>query len=343
MHILNHQNLKTLNTFGLPVNAEKLVEIDSIETLMGVLDSEYFCKPYLILGGGSNVLFTQDFPGLVLKNELKGFEVLSEDDKSVHLKIGAGENWHETVLRCVENGWGGIENLSLIPGSVGAAPIQNIGAYGVELKDVLVRVHFVDLKTRVAKSLDNTVCEFGYRTSVFKTTLKNRIFITHVEIELSKKHTLHLEYGAIKDELNKGKIKSKSKSESITIKDVSNAVIAIRQSKLPDPKELGNSGSFFKNPVITEMEFQKLEKDFPDIRSFKVDENHVKLAAGWLIEQCGWKGKRIGNTGSHAKQALVLVNYGGAKGHEIWTLATEIIASVKERFDVQLEPEVNII
>ncbi len=332
-----HKNLIDYNTFGMSVTADSFVEVNSIEEVQQLIKQGVFQSNFFILGGGSNILFTKNFDGTVVKNNITGIRVLNEDNENIDVYIGAGENWHQTVLHCVDQDWGGIENLSLIPGCVGAAPIQNIGAYGVELEDVLTRVHFIDLSNGESKSLENKQCQFGYRNSIFKHSLKNKVLITGIELRLSKKHDLSLEYGAIKSQLEIENITNP------TIKDVSNAVIAIRQSKLPDPAELGNSGSFFKNPIISTDLFNEIKKSNPSINCYPVNETHVKIAAGWLIEQCGWKGKRIGNTGSHAKQALVLVNYGGAKGSEVLALANKIIESVKEAFNVTLEPEVNII
>ncbi|MCB9263205.1 MAG: UDP-N-acetylmuramate dehydrogenase, partial [Flavobacteriales bacterium] len=263
--------------------------------------------------------------------------ILEETEEYVVVRFGAGEIWHETVMFAVNSGWGGLENLSLIPGSVGAAPIQNIGAYGVEIKDVLLQVNFIDLIGGEEKSLSNAECFFDYRNSIFKNELKNKVIVTSIDLKLNKNSTLKLDYGDIKSELSKQNI------EKPTIKDVSQAVINIRQSKLPDPKELGNSGSFFKNPVIENELLQKIIQTNPEVKSYPIDENHSKLAAGWLIEQAGWKGKRVGNTGSHKNQALVLVNYGNATGKEIKNLAYTIIDSVERQFGVRLEPEVNII
>lgn len=332
-----HKDLVQLNTFGMAVCASSYVEVHSEADVIDLIQSSIFKGRFFILGGGSNVLFTKDFEGTVVKNSIKGIDLISETDTHVNLFIGAGENWHETVLYCVSNSWGGIENLSLIPGCVGAAPIQNIGAYGVEIKDVLTTVHYIELETGDKKALRNDECQFGYRSSIFKHELKGKVLITGIELQLSKQPTLHLEYGAIKQQLADDGITHP------TIKDVSNAVITIRQSKLPDPAELGNSGSFFKNPIVPKELFKTIQSSHPTVSSYPVDEQHVKLAAGWLIEQCGWKGKRVGNTGSHVKQALVLVNYGGAKGEEIVQLAQNIIQSVKDTFNVDLEPEVNII
>ncbi len=332
-----NKNLADLNTFGMSITAKEFVPVTSADQVKELVKNSVFKSPFFILGGGSNVLFTNDFEGTVIKNEIKGIHLITETEKDVTIHVGAGENWHETVLYTIDQNWGGIENLSLIPGCVGASPIQNIGAYGVELKDVLTQVYFIDLESGEERSLSNTECHFGYRNSVFKHELKNKVFITGIDLCLSKQHSLQLTYGAIMDQLSSAGI------DNPTIKDVSNAVIEIRQSKLPDPRVLGNSGSFFKNPVIPKSLFDEIKKSNPDLRSYPAGDSHVKIAAGWLIEKCGWKGKKIGNTGSHAKQALVLVNYGGASGSEVLGLAKEIIRSVKETFNVILEPEVNIV
>ncbi len=337
MEILNNKDLQGLNTFGIAALANQYVEVRTLAEIQQLVSDGCFQKPFLVLGGGSNVLFTKNFDGLVVKNQINGIEVLQENEHEVVLNVGAGENWHKTVLYCVERNWCGLENLSLIPGCVGAAPIQNIGAYGVEIKDVLNNVHFIDLETGQIKTLAGKDCAFEYRNSIFKNELKGKVIVTSIDIRLTKQPHLKLDYGAIKDEL------AKQSGKGIGIKEVSDAVIAIRQSKLPDPNDLGNSGSFFKNPVISKREFTRIVEQFPDLRSFEVDANHMKLAAGWLIEQCGWKGKRVGNTGSHAKQALVLVNYGDAQGQEVKDLAFQIIQSVNDKFGVELEPEVNII
>ncbi|MBO6518142.1 MAG: UDP-N-acetylmuramate dehydrogenase [Bacteroidia bacterium] len=330
-------NLKGLNTFGMDVQAQSLIEVTSIADVKQLVSKGTFQGKFLILGGGSNVLFTDDYNGVIVLNRILGKTVIEESETSVVLQVSAGENWHETVQYCVDQNWCGIENLSLIPGCVGAAPIQNIGAYGVEIKDVLESVHFIDLETGQEKQLTNDACGFGYRNSVFKHDLKNKVLITSIVIRLAKQPSLKLEYGAIKDEL------ANNNYEHIGIKEVSKAVIAIRQSKLPNPADLGNAGSFFKNPVVPKMEYDRISNQFPDVRGYVVDDQHMKLAAGWLIEQCGWKGKRVGDTGSHAKQALVLVNYGQAKGADVRQLAHDIIESVWNKFGVRLEPEVNII
>lgn len=332
-------SLKEYNTFGLDVKARYLAEVDSVDALKQILgDRRFYDLPGLILGGGSNVLFVNDFEGLVLLNRLKGIKVLEEKDDEVLIECASGEVWHELVLYAVERGWYGIENLSLIPGTVGAAPMQNIGAYGMEIREVLEKVRFMLLDDRSIHEYNAAQCEFGYRESVFKHELKNRVFILAVQLRLKKGHfEPRLGYGAIRDTLGEMGITEPG------VKDVSDAVIAIRSSKLPDPGELGNAGSFFKNPEITTAEFQELQSRYPDIPSYPTKEGWVKVPAGWLIERAGWKGKRVGSTGSHAKQALVLVNYGFAKGSEIKKLAFAIIADIEAKFGIRLHPEVNFI
>lgn len=327
-------SLKNYNTFGLDIKANEVLRISDVFDLNEIKSP----KNYFILGGGSNVLFTSDLDKGVILNETKGIEAVSEDKEDIVLRVASGENWHQFVMYCVDHGFGGIENLSLIPGSVGAAPMQNIGAYGVEVKDVITKVEAYHLAKKELHSFSSEECEFGYRESVFKRKLKGEYFIAFVYFKLSKsKHQINTSYGAIKEVLDSKGI------DTPTIIDVSEAVIEIRRSKLPDPKEIGNSGSFFKNPVIPKLHFNQLLEQFPDIKSYPVDEEHVKVPAGWLIESLGWKGKRVGNTGSHAKQALVLVNYGNASGEEIKNLSEEIKASVKTTYNIDLETEVNII
>lgn len=333
--ILTNHSLLPYNTFGIDVSTQSFIEVTTIRDLQEVLIQNR--QPIMIFGGGSNMLLTKDLEVLVIKNSITGIHLVEEEESSVTLAVGGGENWHELVLWTLEQELGGIENLSLIPGTVGAAPIQNIGAYGVELKDVFVKLEAVELATGDLHTFTKTGCKFAYRDSVFKRHLKGKFCITQVYLKLQKApHTLSLNYGAIRQELAQQAI------ENPTIKDVSNAVIAIRSSKLPDPAVLGNSGSFFKNPEISREQFEGLAKEFPHIVSYDLPSGQVKIPAGWLIEQAGWKGKRVGNTGAHAKQALVLVNYGGATGAEVWQLAMDIQASVKEKFGIKLSPEVNV-
>ncbi len=330
-------SLKAFNTFGVDAVAHSFITVSSVAQLEHVFNDIITPdQSYLILGGGSNMLFTQDYNGVIVKNEIEGIDVVNEDEEHVYVKAGAGVNWHEFVLHCINHGWGGVENLSLIPGTVGAAPVQNIGAYGVELKDVLHSLRFWDIRKQQLISFDNAACAFGYRNSIFKKDLKGLAVICDVTFRLTKQHKVKVGYGAIQDQLAKQGITDP------TIRDVSNAVIAIRSSKLPDPKLIGNAGSFFKNPVVTQHFFENLQKCYPDVVAYPSGAD-VKLAAGWLIEQVGWKGFHEGSVGCYEKQALVLVNFGGATGKEILHLAQRIQASVKGKFDVELEMEVNVI
>jgi UDP-N-acetylmuramate dehydrogenase len=337
-NILKNTALKPYNTFGLEANTKLFVEVNSNNELLDLLRSQDFkSNDILILGGGSNILLTKDFDGLVVKNHIKGIEIIEDNDDYVIIRVGSGEVWHSFVMYCVDNGFGGIENLSLIPGTVGAAPMQNIGAYGVEIKDTFIELEAINRQTLEEEKFDNTACKFGYRESVFKNVLKDKYFITHVSFKLQKKPTLKLEYGAIKETLEELNVQTPS------IVDVSHAVIKIRQTKLPDPALIGNSGSFFKNPVVSIPVFEKLKKEYPNLPSYPVDESSVKVPAGWLIEQAGWKGKTIGNIGVHKNQALVLVNYGDGSGLEIKKLSEQIQASILEKFGITLHAEVNII
>ena len=331
-------SLKPYNTFDIEVFAEYYAEFDSVVSLTQLLNKRKD-RPLFILGGGSNILFTQNYNGLVLKNEILGLKTIEENSNSVVIEAGAGMNWHSFVLSCIEKNFGGLENLSLIPGNVGASPMQNIGAYGVEIKDVFEYLDAVHIATGKVQRFYKADCAFGYRESIFKRTLKDKYIICHVAFRLSKiKHDLNTSYGAIESELEKMKITNP------TIRDVSNAVIAIRQSKLPDPNKIGNAGSFFKNPVVPKNNLTKLLEKYPNIPHYPAPNDKVKLAAGWLIEQAGWKGKTYdGRYGVHAKQALVLVNYKNTTGQEILDLSNEIIADVKFKFDVTLEREVNIL
>lgn len=327
-------SLKEFNTFGIDVSAKKIVYLNELKQLDNISN----LKDSFIIGGGSNILLTKDVEKTVVINQTKGICTVKEDENSIELAVASGEDWHEFVMYCIQKGYGGIENMSLIPGSVGAAPMQNIGAYGREIKDVLTYVNAVDLDTREMKKFTNEECEFGYRESIFKKSAKGNYFIVDVGIRLTKKnHQINTSYGDIEKWLNTNQI------ESPKIKDVSNAVIAIRKSKLPDPNDLGNSGSFFKNPIISSTHFEDLSKKFPLIKSYPVSDQEVKVPAGWLIESLGWKGKRVGNTGSHQNQALVLVNYGNATGSEVKKLAEDIKKSVWNTYQIQLETEVNII
>ncbi len=335
--ILENTSLKPYNTFGIDVNASYLGRFSSVGELQEALE-QMSNQELLVLGGGSNVLFVRErFDGCVLLNEIKGFDVVEETNDWVIVRSGAGEIWHEFVLKCIEHGFCGIENLSLIPGSVGASPMQNIGAYGIEIKDVFEKLEAYHIESGEVQTFSKEECEFGYRESVFKRKLKGQYIITSVCFRLAKNSAVNTSYGVIAAELEKEGIVNP------TMKDVSNAVIAIRKSKLPDPKEIGNAGSFFKNPVVDISLLEKILTQYPTAPNYPATEGSVKLAAGWLIEQTGWKGKTLGHYGVHTLQALVLVNYQGATGQEIYDLSTSIIADVKEKFGVELEREVNII
>jgi len=335
MQIQKNTSLKPYNTFGIDVKADSFVEVGTRDELISILSDN--TEPLLVLGEGSNLLFTKNFNGLAVKMNVKGIELIKEDKDFVYLKVGAGEAWHQFVLYCVEHNYAGIENMSLIPGTVGASPIQNIGAYGVEVKDVIDEVEVIDRKEHLIKCFSNKECNFGYRSSVFKTTEKDNYIIISVTYRLSKNGNINTTYGAIESELKNMDVIQP------TIKDISNAVINIRNSKLPDPKKIGNSGSFFKNPVISFLKKKELLSKFPSMPHYLQKNGDFKIAAGWLIEQAGWKGKRINDYGVHANQALVLVNYGGATGSEIYKLSEDIISSIKQQFDIELEREVNII
>jgi len=338
MNLKKNFSLKAYNTFGIDVRCALFAEVSSTDELREAIASEEFkTNSRLILGGGSNILFTKDFDGFVIKNSLKGIRILSEDDSHVRLKAGAGEVWHELVLFCIQNNYAGIENLSLIPGLVGAAPMQNIGAYGVELVSVFESLEAVHVHTGKEQVFWKSDCEFGYRESVFKGKFKNQFIITSVTLQLNKKPVFNTSYGAICETLEKMGVKE------LSIKAISDAVIAIRSSKLPDPKVLGNAGSFFKNPEVPENIYRQVKEKFPGVPHYPASNGRIKIPAGWLIEQCGWKGKRIGNTGSHKDQALVLVNYGNASGEEVWSLAMKIKDSVQEKFGIEMVPEVNVV
>ena len=329
-------SLKPLNTFGIHVVAKKFATIESEQDLVQALNTN--SSNLLVLGGGSNMLLTKDVDALVLHINIKGIEVVSISENNVRVRVAAGENWHEFVSWCLDKNYGGVENLSLIPGNVGTAPIQNIGAYGVELKDTFISCEAMNIQTQELRAFTKEECDFGYRNSIFKEELKGQYIITSVIFELtSLQHTIKTNYGAIKSELKNDGI------ENPTIQDISKAVISIRNSKLPNPKVLGNSGSFFKNPVISCSEFELLKIQFPKIPYYKVSETNVKIPAGWLIETAGFKGKTFGNYGVHNKQALVLVNYGNASGKDILELSEKIQEAILIVFDIVLESEVNIL
>lgn len=337
MIIKKNISLKKYNTFGIDARAKFFCEINSIPELGEALRLDGY-PGIFIISGGSNMLITKDINALVLHINLKGIEILEENQDFVFLKVMAGEVWHDMVLWTLEHNYGGLENMSLIPGNTGTAPIQNIGAYGVELKDTFVSCETMCIRDQSIRKFTHEECNFGYRDSYFKNEGKGKYIITSVTFKLRKRnHILNTAYGAIEDELQKQGIKNPS------IKDVSKAVVAIRQRKLPDPKELGNSGSFFKNPILTKKEFNVFIESHPEANFYKVAENEYKIPAGWLIEQCGFKGKRFGDAGVHKNQALVLVNFGNATGEDIIGLAHKIMDAVFENYGIRIVPEVNII
>ena len=334
MNIKENISLKEYNTFGISVNAKRFITVDSVYQLQQLLKVE---KNLFLISGGSNMLLTKDIEELVVHLDIKGISIDREDPNTVYITVNAGEDWHEFVLWCVSNNYGGIENLSLIPGNVGTCPIQNIGAYGVEVKDTITKVEAIEIETGKLIQFSNEACNFGYRNSIFKNKEKGKYIITSVSFQLTKSnHNLNSSYGAIEAELTSRDITKP------TLKDISDAVITIRKSKLPDPKEIGNSGSFFKNPVISKTQFLELQKEYPKIPSYRISNTEVKVPAGWLIEQAGYKGKRFGDFGVHEKQALVLVNYGNASGKEIHELAQKIQATIFTEFGIPLEIEVNV-
>ncbi len=338
MEIRQNISLKPFNTFGLEAKASHFVDVTTVEELKTLFgDEQWKEKPRLILGGGSNILLTGDFDGIAIKNSIKGIEKIAEDVDSITIKIGGGEIWHDLVLHCIDNDWAGIENMSLIPGTVGAAPMQNIGAYGMELKEVFTELEALNITTLAIEKFNKQDCQFGYRWSVFKGEKKGRYLITSVTLKLSKTPNINTDYGDIKHTLEEAGITEP------TIRDVSNAVIKIRQSKLPDPAEIGNSGSFFKNPEIPEAQFEKAKAKHPNMVGYPTTPGMIKVPAGWLIDNAGWKGKRFGEIGVHAKQALVLVNYGSGKGADLVQLAKDIQKDVKEKYGIDIQPEVNII
>ena len=335
MKIQENISLKKYNTFGIAVNAKRFISVTSVYELQQLLKVE---KDIFLLSGGSNMLLTKEVDQLVVHIDIKGISIDNEDENAVYLTINAGEDWHEFILWCISNNYGGLENLSLIPGNVGTCPIQNIGAYGVEVKDTITKVEGLVLETRKLVSFSNEDCKFGYRNSIFKNSHKAKIIITSVGFKLTKRnHKLNTSYGAIETELSSKNILKPS------LKNISDAVIKIRKSKLPDPKEIGNSGSFFKNPVISKKQFLELQKAHANMPNYMVSENEIKVPAGWLVEQSGFKGKRFGDAGVHEKQALVLVNYGNASGQDILKLAKKIQKTVVTKFGISLEIEVNII
>lgn len=337
MQIQKNTSLKELNTFGIDVKAKQYIAVNSSDELVHIL-KRFYASELFVLSGGSNILLTKDIEATVLHIQTKGIKVVDETENNVLVESQAGENWHQFVLWCIQNNYGGVENLSLIPGCVGTSPIQNIGAYGVELKDVFYSCEAVHIQTLEKRIFTNADCKFGYRDSVFKNELKGQYIITNVVFQLTKKnHQLKTTYGAIQQKLDE------NPHQAIDIKAVSDAVISIRSSKLPDPRVLGNSGSFFKNPVVEKSFFDLLQEKYPEVPSYKVSETQVKVPAGWLIEQCGFKGYRKGDAGVHKNQALVLVNYGNASGEEILQLSKAIQYKVHQTFGIALEAEVNLL
>lgn len=336
MNIQHNISLKNYNTFGIDVSAKNFVEVTSVNDIQEIIKQDFPEK--FLLGGGSNMLLTKDIETpLVIHLNLKGKEIIDQTDDHVFIKAHAGENWHEFILWCLSKGFGGLENMSLIPGNVGTAPIQNIGAYGKELKDNFISCETIEIATGKTEVFTKDSCKFGYRNSVFKNDLKGKHIITSVTFKLTKRHhQTNTSYGAIDAQLATRNITNP------TISEISDAVIAIRQSKLPDPKVLGNSGSFFKNPVVSNFIFEKFSAKFPEAPSYAVSETETKIPAGWLIEQAGFKGKRFGDAGVHKNQALVLVNYGSATGQDIWDLAMTIKFEVFNKFGIEINPEVNI-
>ena len=337
MNIQENISLLPFNTFGIDKKAKFFVRVKAEDDVKSALiRSKQMNLPVFILGGGSNILLTKDIEALVIKIEIEGIRILEENDEDIFIEVGAGENWHQFVMFCIENNWAGVENLSLIPGTVGASPMQNIGAYGVEIKELFHQLKAINRETLEEKIFDWEACKFGYRESVFKNELKDQYIIVKVMFRLKKKPVLYTAYGAIMQTLEKMGISNPN------IKNISEAVIQIRQSKLPDPKKIGNAGSFFKNPTVPKDQFEKLKSQYPDIPSFPM-ENWVKIPAAWLIEKAGWKGKTFGKIGVHQNQALVLVNYGGGDGTDIQELSKKIQKSIELQFGILLQPEVNFI
>ncbi len=335
MKVIENYSLKHLNTFGIEAKARYFASFTDNDELRELVEQSRNHKK-LILGGGSNILFTNNVDGYVLRNEISGIDIIKEDTEHVYVKAGAGENWHRFVLYCLDHNLAGVENLSLIPGSVGASPMQNIGAYGVEIKDVFEQLEAFHIEDNRIVTFSATDCEFGYRESVFKNKFKDQFVITHVTYRLNKHPKYHTSYGAVEDELNR-------MNDGVSIHTIARAVMNIRMSKLPDPAKIGNAGSFFKNPTVDAEAFEKLRTDYPSLPGYLQPDGRVKLAAGWLIEQAGWKGYRKGDAGCHEKQALVLVNHGNASGAEIYQLSGQIQKSIKVKFGVHLEREVNIV
>lgn len=330
-------SIKDYNSFKIDIKSDFFAEFKNTEELKNILNSSVYKKNQsIILGGGSNILFTSDYKGLILKNNISGIKIIKENKKHIIVEVGSGENWNKFVNWSVDKNLSGIENLALIPGSVGASPVQNIGAYGMEVKDSIISVHTLELKTNEKLDFKNKECNFQYRESIFKNKLKNKIIITKVIFRLNKKPINNISYGSVKSELEKLKL-------SPSPKNIAQAIINIRKQKLPNPLEIGNCGSFFKNPIINKNKFLQLKKKFPDIKYFITTNNKIKVSAGWLIENIGLKGYRIGDAGIHKKQALVIVNYGNASGKEILNLSKKIQKEVSDNYGIKIDTEVNII
>lgn len=333
-------SLKSLHTFGMDVRAAHFVEytsVDELEALLARMQSEWETLPWLHMGGGSNLLFTSDYyQGVILHSAIKGWQVVDEDEECVHLRVGAGVVWDELVAYTVAQGWGGMENLSLIPGEVGASAVQNIGAYGMEAKDLIETVDTIEIATGTSRTFACEECGYAYRQSVFKSELKGKFVVTHVTYRLQKNPVFHLDYGNIRAELER-------MGEGISLDTIRRAVIRIRESKLPDPQVMGNAGSFFMNPIVPRAVMEHIREAYPQMPFYEVDTERVKIPAGWMIEQCGWKGRALGRAAVHDKQALVLVNLGGATGREIIALSDAVRHDVKEKFGVDIHPEVNFI
>ncbi|MBW7912338.1 MAG: UDP-N-acetylmuramate dehydrogenase [Taibaiella sp.] len=334
MQVQDNISLRPYNTFGIDAQAEYFMQLTDTNQLAEIATSWHGEKH--VIGGGSNILLTKDVEGITILNCLKGIEQVKEDENHVWLKVASGEVWHELVMYAIDHEWAGIENLALIPGTVGAAPMQNIGAYGVEVKEAIEEVTCWHWEEQRYITLNNAQCRFGYRDSIFKHELKGKVFITYVVFRLNKRATFNTSYGAISQQLEKMGV------TELSIKAIADAVIAIRSSKLPDPKLMGNAGSFFKNPSVSKLQYDKLQLQYPGIPSYPIDDTHVKVPAGWLIEQCGLKGYLAGNTAVHDKQALVLVNKGQAKGKEVWELSEKVLQTVQQKFGITLEREVQV-
>lgn len=336
MQILENISIKNHNTFGIDVTSRYFVEYTSEKKLLCLLKSDFLKdNSFFNIGGGSNLLFTKDFDGVLLHSKINSIEVIKEENNDIFVRVGAGVVWDDFVAFCVEKNWYGCENLSLIPGEVGASPVQNIGAYGIEAKDLIFEVEGLCTETCERKVLKNNECQFGYRNSIFKHELKNRYIVTYVTYKLSKTPNYCLGYGSIQDELNK--------LGEINLQNIRKAIILIREAKLPDPIVEGNAGSFFKNPVVSKEKFDALKKEYPHIPHFVICETEIKIPAAWLIEQCGWKGKAIGDAAVHKHQPLVLVNKGNASGNDILNLSKQICESVKSKFDIEISPEVIVL